>query len=30
MHLLAHERKLKADAQAKEGETKLKGGHKKA
>jgi hypothetical protein len=30
MHLLAHERKLKEEAEARKGETKLKGGHKKA
>jgi hypothetical protein len=30
MHLLAHERKLKEEAEAKKGETKLKGGHAKA
>jgi hypothetical protein len=30
MHLLAHEGKLKAEAEAKKGETKLKGGHAKA
>ena len=30
MHLLAHERKLQEKAEAKKGETKLKGGHKKA
>jgi hypothetical protein len=30
MHLLAHERKLKEEAEAKKGETKLKGGHPKA
>jgi hypothetical protein len=30
MHLLAHERKLQEEAEAKKGETKLKGGHKKA
>ena len=27
MHLLAHEQKLKAEALAKKGQTKLKGGH---
>jgi hypothetical protein len=30
MHLLTHERKLKEEAEAKKGETKLKGGHAKA
>jgi hypothetical protein len=30
MHLLAHEQKLKEEARAKKGETKLKGGHPKA
>ena len=30
MHLLAHERKLKEEAEARKGETKLRGGHKKA
>jgi hypothetical protein len=30
MHLLAHERKSKEEAEAKKGEAKLKGGHKKA
>jgi hypothetical protein len=30
MHLLAHEGKLKAEAEAKKGETKLKGGYAKA
>jgi hypothetical protein len=30
MHLLAHEGKLKAEATAKKGETKLKSGHAKA
>jgi hypothetical protein len=30
MHLLAHERKLKEEAEATKGETKLKGGHEKA
>lgn len=30
MHLLAHEDKLKEEAEAKKGETKLKGGHAKA
>jgi hypothetical protein len=30
MHLLAYECKLKEEAEAKKGETKLKGGHKKA
>jgi hypothetical protein len=30
MHLLAHERKLKEEARAQKGETKLKGGHPKA
>ena len=29
MHLLAHERKLKEEAEARKGETKLKGGYKK-
>jgi hypothetical protein len=29
-HLLAYERKLKEEAEATKGETKLKGGHKKA
>jgi hypothetical protein len=29
-HLLAHERKLKEEAEAKKGETKLRGGHEKA
>jgi hypothetical protein len=29
-HLLAHERKLKEEAEAKKGETKLKGGHQKS
>ena len=30
MHLLAYERKLKDEAEATKGETKLKGGHEKA
>ena len=30
MHLLAHEQKLKAEALAKKGQTKLKGGHPKS
>jgi hypothetical protein len=30
MHLLTHEGQLKAEAEAKKGETKLKGGHAKA
>ena len=30
MHLLAYERKLKEEAEAKKGETKLKSGHEKA
>ena len=30
MHLLAHEWKLKEEAEATKGETKLKGGHEKA
>ena len=30
MHLLAHEQKLREEALAKKGETKLKGGHPKA
>jgi hypothetical protein len=30
MHLLAHEQKLKEEARAQKGETKLKGGHPKA
>ena len=30
MHLLAHEGRLKAEAEAKKGESKLKGGHPKA
>jgi hypothetical protein len=30
MHLLAHECKLKEEAEAKKGERKLKGGHEKA
>ena len=30
VHLLAHEVKLKAEAQAKKGETKLRSGHAKA
>jgi hypothetical protein len=30
MHLLAHEHRLKEEAAAKKGETKLKGGHPKA
>ena len=30
MHLLAYERKLKEEAEATKGETKLKGGHEKA
>ncbi len=30
MHLFAYERKLKEDAEATKGETKIKGGHKKA
>ena len=30
MHLLAHDRKLKEETEAKKGETKLKSGHKKA
>ena len=29
MHLLAHDRKLKEETEAKKGETKLKSGHKK-
>ena len=29
-HLLAYERKLKEEAEEQKGETKLKGGHKKA
>jgi hypothetical protein len=30
MHVLSHECKLKVEAEAKKGETKLKGGHEKA